>query len=149
MATDPRPIFPTDPQPIAVAVVRRHGQVLIGPRPAGVPLAGLWEFPGGKVLKGETPSAAAARECLEETGLAIRIGPSYVEVVHPYEHGVLRLHFFEATPVDPAQAPREPFRWVAIADLGNYRFPPANATILAKLLQEITRFVNNEESQLN
>jgi 8-oxo-dGTP diphosphatase len=134
---------------IAVAVVRRHDQVLIGRRPAGVPLAGLWEFPGGKVLEGEDPRAAAARECLEETGLAVRIGRPYADVVYPYEHGTLRLHFFAATPLEPAQTPRKPFHWVAIANLQSYRFPPANAGILAKLLQEIASNGNDEESQLN
>ena len=47
------------PTPIAVAVVRYDGKFLIGRRPEGVPLAGLWEFPGGKVHAGETPEAAA------------------------------------------------------------------------------------------
>ncbi len=124
------------PQPIAVAVVRHHGRVLIAKRPIGVPLAGMWEFPGGKVREDENPSAAAARECREETGLEVCVGPLYEQVVYPYQHGTLRLSFFAATPVDPSQPPREPFRWVAIADLGRYAFPPANAGMLAKLLQE-------------
>jgi 8-oxo-dGTP diphosphatase len=138
-----------DPQSIAIAVVRHRDQVLIARRPEGKPLAGMWEFPGGKVLKGENPSLAAARECLEETGLEVRISPPYDEVLYPYEHGTLRLHFFIATPVDPARSPRPPFRWVAVAELGNYPFPPANASILAKLLQEISRCGNDEASQVN
>ena len=130
-------------QPIAVAVVRHHGRVLIAQRPIDVPLAGLWEFPGGKVREGENPSAAAARECREETGLEVCIGPLYEEVVYPYQHGTLRLSFFAATPTDPAQTPREPFRWVAIPDLAHYEFPPANIGILAKLLQETALYGNN------
>lgn len=55
------------PQSIAIAVVQRGEQFLIGQRPLGVALAGLWEFPGGKVLPGESPEAAAVRECQEET----------------------------------------------------------------------------------
>jgi 8-oxo-dGTP diphosphatase len=129
-------MFSNQAKPIAVAVVRHQGRVLIAQRPLGVPLAGMWEFPGGKVREGENPSAAAGRECREETGLEVRVGPLYEEVVYPYQHGTLRLSFFAATPVDPAQAPREPFCWVATADLGRYEFPPANAGTLAKLLQE-------------
>ena len=96
------------PTPIAVAVVRHAGRVLIGRRGAGVPLAGLWEFPGGKVREGETAEEAAARECLEETGLAVHIAGTLAEVVHPYEHGPLRLCFLAAEPVDPAVVPRGP-----------------------------------------
>ena len=55
--------------PIAIAVVLHNDCVLIGVRPAGATLAGLWEFPGGKIEAGETPNEAAERECLEETGL--------------------------------------------------------------------------------
>ena len=53
------------PVQIALAVVRHDDSVLIGQRPAGVPLAGYWEFPGGKILDDETPQEAAARECRE------------------------------------------------------------------------------------
>jgi len=58
---------------VAVAVIERDGQFLIAQRPAGVPLAGYWEFPGGKIEAGESLEAAAARECWEEAGLEIRI----------------------------------------------------------------------------
>lgn len=58
------------PTPIAIAVVQHADQFLIGQRPAGLVLSGYWEFPGGKIQLGETPEAAAVRECLEETGLS-------------------------------------------------------------------------------
>ena len=122
--------------PIAIAVVEHAGRVLIGQRPAGGALGGYWEFPGGKVAEGETPADAAARECWEETGLAVRVGLLLDEVEHAYEHGLLHLSFFHAEPIDPAEPPREPYRWVARATLGGYVFPPANAPILARLLQK-------------
>jgi 8-oxo-dGTP diphosphatase len=124
-----------DSRPIAVAVVQHRGRVLIGRRPAGVPLAGLWEFPGGKVRQGETAQQAAARECLEETGLAVRIVRAYPEAVHQYEHGSVRLHFFAAEPMDAAAEPSGPFVWVPVAELGRYQFPPANAAVLRRLLE--------------
>ncbi len=83
---------------IAVAVVVDQGRYLIGLRPEGAPLAGLWEFPGGKVLAGETPALAAARECREEAALEIDIGPALIVIVHDYPHGRLRLHFLAAAP---------------------------------------------------
>lgn len=124
---------PADPIRIAVAVVLSDGKVLIGRRPDGVPLAGLWEFPGGKVALGETPAETAARECREETGLDVGVGELELEVVHDYPHGRLRIAFFRAAPLDPAAQPCLPFRWVRLADLPNYSFPPANAEMLARL----------------
>ena len=92
--------------PIAVAVVRQSGRVLIGKRPPEAPLGGLWEFPGGKVCQGERPEAAAVRECREETGLEIRLeGPCQV-VVFPYHHGRLRILFFLARPAGESTVAR-------------------------------------------
>ncbi|NUQ61902.1 MAG: (deoxy)nucleoside triphosphate pyrophosphohydrolase [Pirellulales bacterium] len=122
-----------EPAPIAIAVVEHEGQVLIGQRPAGVALAGYWEFPGGKIATGETPEAAAARECREETGLEVRILRPLATLDHQYEHGTVRLHFLAAEPVADAAIPAPPFRWIPRSELGDYRFPPANAGILKRL----------------
>lgn len=121
------------PISIAVAVVERDGMFLVGTRAEGSALAGYDEFPGGKVHDGETPEQAAARECLEETGMAVVIGEAYPEVVHQYDHARVRLHFFAARPVDAKAEPRPPFRWIARGDLGTLRFPEANAALLAVL----------------
>lgn len=125
----------SEPVEIAIAVVEHEGRFLIGLRPPGAPLAGLWEFAGGKVEPGETPQMAAARECLEETGLAVEVGEPLPEVVHQYDHGKLRLHFFRCRPVAPQHAPAARFRWVAECDLTQYEFPAANAA-LTKFLSE-------------
>jgi 8-oxo-dGTP diphosphatase len=122
------------PQPIAVAIVHQADQVLIGRRASDVPLAGFWEFPGGKVLADETPEEAAVRECCEETGLDVRIEQKCLTVTHSYSHGLVELHFFIAVPTNPHQTPMAPFRWVPMADLPGYTFPPANATVIARLM---------------
>jgi len=122
--------------PIAVAVVLHGGKVLIGRRPEGVPLSGLWEFPGGKVRPGESLSEATARECREETGLEIRVGQPFPPVVHQYAHGRVCLTFFAAEPIAPNLPPKEPFRWVPLADLRAYPFPPANAPIVEQVLRQ-------------
>ncbi len=121
------------PVEIALAVVRHGDRVLIGQRPEGPPLAGYWEFSGGKILPDETPQEAAARECREETGLEIRVGALLSLVDHQYEHGRVRLHFFAAEPLEAARPPAGPFRWIAIADLPAYRFPPANAGLIQQI----------------
>jgi len=118
---------------VAVAVVRHAECVLVGQRPEGVPLAGFCEFPGGRILPGESPERAAARECREETGLEVRIGLSLGVVEHVYEHGPVRLHFFTAEPLEPEQPPSPPFRWLRVAELASCRFPAANAGIVKDL----------------
>src|SRR5947209_7478611 len=62
---------------IAIAVVEQDGRFLVGRRPAGVPLAGLSEFPGGKIEPQETAEAAAVRECFEETGIVVEVTGRY------------------------------------------------------------------------
>jgi len=119
---------------IAIAVVEHNGQFLVGERPAGVPLAGYAEFPGGKNLPGESATAAAERECLEETGVAVAAIGTFLSVDHAYEHGLLRLHFLDCRPVNAEDTPRSPFRWVSRSELAELKFPPANSNLLALLL---------------
>lgn len=121
------------PTPIAVAVVEHQGKFLVGRRPEGVALAGLWEFPGGKVRPGETPAAAARRECLEETGLDVVVGAPYPEVVQQYDHDRVHLHFFACSLVDKRVPTPEGYRWVAPSELAKYEFPRANEGLLALL----------------
>ncbi len=122
---------------IAIAVVESNGRFLVGQRPPGAPLAGLWEFPGGKIQPGETPEQAAIRECLEETGLTVCVDPSdrLAPAEHDYPHGRVALHFFHCAPVD-STSPREPFRWVAAADLAQLEFPAANRALLSELRRQ-------------
>src|SRR5260221_14610842 len=99
--------------PIAIAVVEHDDCFLIGQRPPGVPLAGLWEFPGGKIEPGETPEAAAVRECLEETGLIVEPLIHYPIHHHEYAHDSVELHFIGCRPfAEGPQMPRAPFRWM-------------------------------------
>jgi 8-oxo-dGTP diphosphatase len=121
------------PTPIAIAVVEQDGQFLIGRREAGVALAGLWEFPGGKVEPGETPEQAAVRECREETGLTVAVVGAYERVEHRYAHGDVVLHFFACRPIEAGQTPHARFRWVPADELVHYEFPPANAALVERL----------------
>jgi 8-oxo-dGTP diphosphatase len=120
--------------PIAIAVVEQNGRFLIGQRPPGVALAGLWEFPGGKIESGESAEAAAVRECWEETGLAVEPLFRYPEREHAYAHDRVQLIFVACRTISGAlDSPREPFRWVERAKLGEYEFPAANVEILTNL----------------
>lgn len=137
------------PQGIAIAVVERRAvssrggervtQYLIRQRPAGAPLAGFWEFPGGKVRLGETPAAAAVRECREETGLATRVVEELAVVDHAYVHGSLRLTFYRCACEDAAAPPSGGFHWADGRALRDYEFPPANERVLRMLVEEVSR----------
>jgi len=128
----------SSPRRIAIAVVEHNGSYLIRQRPTGGPLAGFWEFPGGKVHAGETPEAAALRECAEETGLSVRAIELLAQVDHMYEHGALRLSFYHCTPADPARLPLGNFGWVEAATLASLKFPPANGTVLEAIAKRQT-----------
>ncbi|MBX9789413.1 MAG: (deoxy)nucleoside triphosphate pyrophosphohydrolase [Pirellulales bacterium] len=119
---------------IAVAVVERAGEYLIGRRPPDVPLGGYWEFPGGKIHADETPAAAAVRECWEETGLAVQVSSEYPAELHDYDYGRLELRFFACQLVDAAVEPRAPFRWVPRGELSRYQFPDANRQLIERLV---------------
>ena len=121
------------PTPIAVAVVHHDGKFLIQQRPAGSKLAGLWEFPGGKIEANESPEAAAVRECLEETGLEVRVVGAYPEVVQQYDHDKVRIHFFACVPTNSPPPMPTSYRWVSATELRDYEFPRANAGLIAML----------------
>lgn len=83
------------PVDVAAAIVERaDGRVLLAERPAGKPWAGYWEFPGGKIERGETPHAALARELHEELGIEVDAATPWITFVYDYPERSVRLHFF-------------------------------------------------------
>lgn len=123
------------PTQIAVAVVEHQNQFLIGQRPPRAALAGLWEFPGGKVEIGETAEEAAVRECLEETGVLVSILGKYSKHEHSYDHDTVVLNFFRCQPATTAIDARPPFQWVRRDQLSRYDFPEGNAQLLKTLVE--------------
>jgi 8-oxo-dGTP diphosphatase len=122
------------PTVVAIAVVRHENEFLVGVRPDGVPLAGYAEFPGGKVHAGETPMAAAIRECREESGLEVEAVGELLRIMHQYDHGLLEIHFFDCRPLGAESAPVPPFCWVDTNELASLKFPEANAPLTKLLL---------------
>ncbi len=97
------------PIPVGIGIIRRNDRFLIRQRPEGTVYAGYWEFPGGKCEPGEDPAVATARECLEEVGLEVVVGPLRRVSTYRYPHGLVRLHFYDCTTLDAAAEP-PPFR---------------------------------------
>ncbi len=126
---------------IAVAVVVQAGHVLVGRRTAGQVLAGMDEFPGGKVEPDELPERAVVRECREETGLTVRVVELLEQVSHTYEHGRLLLSFYRCACADEPDAglgptlpkAEPPFVWVPVEELPRLNFPAANVAVLERL----------------
>jgi 8-oxo-dGTP diphosphatase len=132
VSSDSRPASFT----VVAAVIRDHaGRVLLARRPAGRHMAGLWEFPGGKVHDGEAPAAALARELAEELGLEIAVGDPITFATHEEPGLRILLLFYEAAIRSGDPQPREgqEVAWVPPAELRGYPTPPADADLVERL----------------
>ena len=132
---------PGDPLPIvlvaAAALVDADGRVLIARRPEGKRMAGLWEFPGGKVAPGETPEGALIRELQEELGIDTRescLAP-IAFASHRYDDFHLLMPLYACRVWKGSPAPREgqELAWVRPPRLSDYPMPPADAPLVALL----------------
>jgi len=118
----------------AVALVDADGRVLIARRPEGKAMAGLWEFPGGKVQAGETPERALVRELKEELG--IDVGESclgaFTFASHAYADFHLLMPLFACRRWQGIVTPREgqTLAWVRARDLTQYPMPPADIPLI-------------------
>ena len=123
---------------VGIGLIRRSGSFLVRQRPVQTVYAGHWEFPGGKCEPGELPAQAVARECLEETGLRVVVGPLRYSTLHRYPHGLVELHFHDCAPLDRTAEPSAGtgFRWVPAGDLRALRFPEANEAVVTELARQ-------------
>ncbi|MFN3777985.1 MAG: (deoxy)nucleoside triphosphate pyrophosphohydrolase [Brevundimonas aurantiaca] len=122
---------------VAVALIDVDGRVLIAKRPEGKTLAGLWEFPGGKVEPGERPEAALIRELREELGIEVSescLAP-FVFASHAYDSFHLLMPLYLCRRWNGVVAAREhdALAWVRPNRLSDYPMPPADEPLVAWL----------------
>ena len=122
---------------VAVALVDADGRVLLAQRPAGKHLAGLWEFPGGKVHAGETPEAALIRELKEEldidTDAAAWRRSTFASHSYPDFHLLMPLYVCRVWQGIARPCEGQTLAWVRVGDLPKYEMPPADIPLVAML----------------
>jgi 8-oxo-dGTP diphosphatase len=121
----------------AAALVDADGRVLLAQRPPGKSMAGLWEFPGGKVNAGETPEAALIRELTEELGVDVTascLAPfTFASYSYPDFHLLMPLYVCRKWSGTPVAREGQQLAWVRPARLGDYPMPPADKPLVAML----------------
>lgn len=127
----------------ACALVDGRGRVLVAKRPEGKAMAGLWEFPGGKVETGETPEHCLVRELDEELGVrvAARDLAPFAFASHAYEefHLLMPLYLCRAFAGKPQAREAAEIRWCAPEDLSGLAMPPADAPLVDELIGRLPR----------
>ena len=118
----------------AAALVDTDTRVLIAQRPRGKSMAGLWEFPGGKVHAGETPEAALVRELKEELGIDVCLTclAPFSFASHAYEDFHLLMPLYLCRTWDGEVTPREgqQIKWVRASRLAGFPMPPADLPLI-------------------
>ena len=120
---------------IVAAAIRRNGRYLLGRRPSGGMLGGLWEFPGGKVGPGETHEQALEREVEEELGIEVRVGDHIASIDHGYSHFTITLHLYRCEHLEgrPRAIFHDHVKWILLSHFDRYAFPAANRKLFDRL----------------
>ncbi len=122
---------------IVVGAIAKNGRYLLGKRPPGGLLGGLWEFPGGKVRSGEMHEEALIRELREELGIGVEVGGLVASVKHAYSHFKVTLNVYRCRHASgrPRPLSHTELRWVAPGEFSEYAFPRANHKFLGVLAE--------------
>ncbi len=123
---------------VVAALIWNGDRFLICQRPAHKMRGLLWEFVGGKVEPEETKEQALIRECQEELAVTISVGEVFMEVDHIYPDLNVHLTLFNAAIIEgtPQMLEHNDIRWIAVNEMSQYEFCPADEIILRKLRYE-------------
>ncbi|MAQ70690.1 MAG: 8-oxo-dGTP diphosphatase MutT [Alphaproteobacteria bacterium] len=125
----------------AAALIDENGKILISQRPEGKSMAGLWEFPGGKIEEGESPEFTLMRELYEELDIETR--PCCFSPIgfasHEYKsfHLLMPLFVCRVWQGEPKPKEGQTLKWVTIRDLYDYAMPPADIPLISQLLDNL------------
>ncbi|MEQ8200400.1 MAG: (deoxy)nucleoside triphosphate pyrophosphohydrolase [Syntrophomonadaceae bacterium] len=133
---------------VVAAILIKDSKFLIAQRGHDDPLAGLWEFPGGKVEVGESPEESLVREMQEEFCIDVEVERFFASSLFTYDKGTIRLLGYFCRWVAGELWPHvhNDYSWVAVSELADYTFAPADRPLVEKLGREFTHFGFNEEA---
>ncbi len=122
---------------VACALIDADGRVLIAQRPSGKAMAGLWEFPGGKMETGERPEEALIRELQEELAITVRepcLAPfTFASHTYPDFQLLMPLYLCRRWEGTPMPRVHSALKWVRPRDLSQYPMPPADLPLIPML----------------
>jgi 8-oxo-dGTP diphosphatase len=119
---------------VVAAVIERENRFLLTRRQAGVHLAGMWEFPGGKIHDGERHADALRREMREELDADVEVGALCFETTHAYPDRAVTLYFYRCVLTgSPRPLLGQEMKWVAREELAALGFPPADRELITLL----------------
>ena len=123
---------------VACALLDQDGRVLIAQRPEGKALAGLWEFPGGKVEMGEAPEATLIRELQEELGITVKepcLAPlTFASFAYPDFHLLMPLYVCRRWEGVVIAREHQALKWVRPNELRQFPMPPAEEPLIPALI---------------
>jgi 8-oxo-dGTP diphosphatase len=127
---------------VVAAILINDNKVLIAQRAANDTLAGLWEFPGGKVESGESPEESLIREMQEEFCIDVEVGEFFASSIFQYDKGTIRLlaYMCRWTGGEMHSTVHHDYLWVGIDDLDKYTFAPADRPLVENLKREYPKF---------
>ena len=125
--------------PVVAGFLRKGTKVLVGQRPESHSLAGLWEFPGGKIEAGESPEVALKRELQEELGIEAEVGQLKIAATHSYGDVNILILFFEILywKGEPKAKHHLKLEWIEPLELKSMAIPEANKRLMDRLLKAL------------
>ena len=121
---------------VVAAVIQDGDRFLVTRRHGGVHLAGMWEFPGGKVSHGESHADALRREIVEELDTDVAVHDLMFETMHAYPDRTVTLFFYRCDLLGmPKPMIGQEMEWVARNDLSSLLFPPADVALIRMLIE--------------